>query len=303
MKINFKSPTSIFFLIAFGIPWVIWSLMNIVEFSNSTKGILIYAGDFCSVGGLVAAYLAKGKSGFKMMFTRLIDFRFSFKWILICIGIPFIYLMIAFSLGSLYEIGRIGELNWSVLSKIYSLPALAMLLTGPIGEEFGWRGYLLPKLLEKHSPLTSSVILGFLWGIWHYPLYMNDIYGALDTAFIFTAHTILLSIIMTVIYLHTNGNILLAIILSVFKANPLVRQLMIINLLFAWYSLIPLPGNLGLYLFYPHIYFWTLTVGIVLAVTLMVFFLNPILTLIFGIMAGVFAMVHHYTKIDNKFKA
>ena len=96
-------------------------------------------------------------------------------------------------------------------------------------------------------------------------------------------------------------NILLAVILSVFKSHPLVRQLMIINLLFAWYSLIPLPGNLGLYLFYPHIYFWTLTVGIVLAVTLMVFFLNPILTIIFGIMFGVFAMVWHYVKIDDRF--
>jgi len=96
-------------------------------------------------------------------------------------------------------------------------------------------------------------------------------------------------------------NILLAVILSVFKSNPLARQLMILNLLFAWYSLIPLPGNLGLYLFYPHIYLWTFTVGIVLAVTLMVFFLNPILTIIFGIIFGVFAMAWHYIKIDDQF--
>lgn len=98
-------------------------------------------------------------------------------------------------------------------------------------------------------------------------------------------------------------NILLAIVLSIFKSHPIIRNLMILNLLFAWYSLIPLPGNLGLYLFYPHIYFWTLTVGIVFAVTLMVFFLNPILTIIFGIMFGVFAMVYHYVKIDKQFKA
>ena len=98
-------------------------------------------------------------------------------------------------------------------------------------------------------------------------------------------------------------NILLAIVLSIFKSHPLVRQLMIINLLFAWYSLIPLPGNLGLYLFYPHIYFWTFAVGIVLAVTLMVFFLNTILTIIFGIMFGVVAMVWHYVKLDDQFKA
>ena len=96
-------------------------------------------------------------------------------------------------------------------------------------------------------------------------------------------------------------NILLAIILSIFKSNPLVRQLMLMNLLFAWYSLIPLPGNLGLYLFYPHIYVWTMILGIVLAVTLMVFFLNPIITIIFGIIFGVIAMVWHYAKVDQQF--
>jgi len=96
-------------------------------------------------------------------------------------------------------------------------------------------------------------------------------------------------------------NILLAIGLAFFKSNPLVRQLMIICLLYAWYSLIPLPGNLGLYLFYPHIYFWTLAVGIVLAVTLMVFFINPFLTLLFSIFIGVFFMFYHYVKLDKQF--
>ncbi len=38
----------------------------------------------------------------------------------------------------------------------------------PLGEEFGWRGFALPRLLKKYSALTSSLILGLIWGGWHY---------------------------------------------------------------------------------------------------------------------------------------
>ena len=205
-------PLIIFFGIAFGIPWIIWISMNILEVDEQTKVKLFYAGDFCSVGGLVAAYFANKKNGLKIMFKRLIEYRFPFKWLIITISIPFVYMAIAFILGSLYTIGEIGEIIPKKLLIIFTPAALAMFLTGPLGEEFGWRGFLLPKLLEKFNPLIASIILGFLWGIWHFPIYSNDIYSSFDTGFIFTTHTILASIIMTVIYLHTKGSILMMII-------------------------------------------------------------------------------------------
>ena len=37
------------------------------------------------------------------------------------------------------------------------------------GEEFGWRGYLQPRLLPDR-PVLSAVATGLVWGAWHYPL-------------------------------------------------------------------------------------------------------------------------------------
>jgi len=39
-----------------------------------------------------------------------------------------------------------------------------------LGEELGWRGYLLPKLLERFSPRAAVLITGVVWGVWHAPM-------------------------------------------------------------------------------------------------------------------------------------
>ena len=51
-----------------------------------------------------------------------------------------------------------------------------------VGEELGWRGYALPKLLEKRSPLIASLIIGVLWGAWHLPGIVTGAYGAAGLA-------------------------------------------------------------------------------------------------------------------------
>lgn len=38
-----------------------------------------------------------------------------------------------------------------------------------LGEEFAWRGYLLPKLAARYSPASAALLTGTVWGIWHAP--------------------------------------------------------------------------------------------------------------------------------------
>lgn len=39
-----------------------------------------------------------------------------------------------------------------------------------LGEEIGWRGYMMPRLKERFGLLTGRLLGGVLWGVWHWPL-------------------------------------------------------------------------------------------------------------------------------------
>ncbi|MFX1570083.1 MAG: type II CAAX prenyl endopeptidase Rce1 family protein [Promethearchaeota archaeon] len=80
---------------------------------------------------------------------------------------------------------------------------------GPFQEEFGWRGFALKKLQTRWNALESSIILGGIWSVWHFPLFF--IPGTLyynQSFFSFTTSVLGLSIIFTWIYNNSNGSIL-----------------------------------------------------------------------------------------------
>lgn len=65
-----------------------------------------------------------------------------------------------------------GELPFRELTVAAILPALGFNLVfgGSLGEEPGWRGFLLPELLRERSPLAASLVVSFWWALWHAPI-------------------------------------------------------------------------------------------------------------------------------------
>jgi membrane protease YdiL (CAAX protease family) len=92
---------------------------------------------------------------------------------------------------------------------------LAMaIFDGPLGEEIGWRGYLLPRLLDRIGPLAASGAVGVVWWLWHVPLYLADGRGlGLADWATYLATTLALSAVFTWFYLRSGGSTLMAILL------------------------------------------------------------------------------------------
>jgi membrane protease YdiL (CAAX protease family) len=45
-----------------------------------------------------------------------------------------------------------------------------------LGEEIGWRGFLVPELAKRHGFVATSLISGIIWALWHYPVLLFGSY-------------------------------------------------------------------------------------------------------------------------------
>ena len=72
-----------------------------------------------------------------------------------------------------YGIDRLPMPVWALfLAQLFNvvLASFAINLLPALGEEVGWRGWLLPELYQRHGTAGAILIGGALWGVWHAPL-------------------------------------------------------------------------------------------------------------------------------------
>jgi membrane protease YdiL (CAAX protease family) len=126
-----------------------------------------------TLAGLLAAWIVAGSSGVQDLLRQ------SFRWagnrraLLMAILIPSGILGTALLLRAiLADTAVFSTLNWGGPATIGSLLfwiAFRTLLGGGLGEEIGWRGFAQPRLQETHSLVKTSLIIGSVWAIWHFP--------------------------------------------------------------------------------------------------------------------------------------
>jgi len=85
-------------------------------------------------------------------------------------------------------------------------------IDGPLGEEIGWRGVLLPELMRRMPPLAAALVVGVVWYAWHVPLYAaEDKLPGLGDHLLFLLSCLALSVIMTWFFLKSSASTLLMI--------------------------------------------------------------------------------------------
>jgi membrane protease YdiL (CAAX protease family) len=78
-----------------------------------------------------------------------------------------------------------------------------------LGEEVGWRGFALPRLQTRYSPLVASIIIGFFWALWHLPWWRAELGSFTSKYWLFVSGiTFACSFILTWLYNRSGGSIL-----------------------------------------------------------------------------------------------
>ncbi|OYP44127.1 hypothetical protein CG709_04235, partial [Lachnotalea glycerini] len=115
----------------------------------------------------------------KIIFYRkekIIKFqRCPIVFILLGIFIPVFYLGISYAIYWLINPFAFTGQIYSTSITFYILAFLSSIITA-MGEEIGWRGFLLPKMSEIFHPVPTVIICGLIWAVWHYPLLIAGLY-------------------------------------------------------------------------------------------------------------------------------
>ena len=98
------------------------------------------------------------------------------KWIffLLAMFLPVVYSTLGDVIVWLFCPEAFGEAEVSsfvvIIYPLISIVSSVVLSFAAFGEEFGWRGYMMPKLIELVGMPKALIIGGIIWGLWHAPL-------------------------------------------------------------------------------------------------------------------------------------
>lgn len=213
-----QRPLLFYFLIAFGFTWtyVLVVLVLLRVPLNLWTSIPTISGP--TVAGFIMTAVTEGKSGIRRLLQRFVLWRVNIVWyLLVLVGIP-----IVFVLGTIILPGALASFQALPLNSWLLYPVtfvLVVLVGGPLLEEPGWRGFALPRLERQWGPLGGSLILGILWATWHFPQYLLPVWAAqngglhLSSISVFTLAAIAFTMIITWVFNHTRGSLLIAILL------------------------------------------------------------------------------------------
>jgi membrane protease YdiL (CAAX protease family) len=171
-----------------------------------------------AIAAVMVTAWTMGRPGLRDLGARLVRWRVALRWWLVAVS-PAAFLTLG--LVAMRVAGKplpaVGDFGRFSGTPAIGLVGVFLLITfvGSLGEETGWRGYALPQLQRRFSPLTATLILALLWFLWHLPQFAvigtyRD-FGPVGYLGMFLGLTCG-AIVLTWLYNRSGGSILLVIV-------------------------------------------------------------------------------------------
>jgi len=132
-----------------------------------------------SGAGLLLTGLLDGRAGFRELFSRLGKWRVDARWYAVALlSAPFMITLLLLGL-SLLSTDFQPALFVSGNRPALVLSSIAAGLFVGLFEELGWTGFAVPRLKQRYGVLKTGLIVGFVWGAWHFPpFWKSDTFSA-----------------------------------------------------------------------------------------------------------------------------
>ncbi len=171
-----KHPLLWFYLLAFLISWVGWApsvaaSRGVTAFAHPAfQALLLFPALGPAIAAVVVTWAAEGRGSVLALMTRLVRWRVGGLWYVAALLIPPLLHLSARGVDRVLGINPPSASDVALTGPALVGFVIVSLLSNP-WEEVGWRGFALPRLQSRSNALVATLIVGFLWGMWHLPLF------------------------------------------------------------------------------------------------------------------------------------
>lgn len=125
-----------------------------------------------SAAGFLLAGLESGSQGARELLGRVRRWRVGLRWWLAALLVP-----AGSAIAAAHAAAAVDGVNFAIDAATWRslIPAFLFLFVfAGLGEEFGWRGYAVPRVQARHGALATSLIIGGFHALWHVPLFFIE---------------------------------------------------------------------------------------------------------------------------------
>ncbi|ESQ74783.1 type II CAAX endopeptidase family protein [Asticcacaulis sp. AC402] len=205
-----------FFVLTFVWTWGLWGTVALIRAQAPGLANALFPASAFGPGLAAVAVVLRfeGVAGLRRRLVQCLRWRVGWRWYALAFLAPTLILLA--SLGIHVALGgTVPDSPYAdrVLIGIAQFAVIAI-LGGPMGEEFGWRGYALPALTARIGWRGAGIVIGIGWSLWHLPLlFMADTVQADLPVALFLISTVGLSVVMARLGVHTGFSVLPALLL------------------------------------------------------------------------------------------
>ncbi|MCK6211679.1 CPBP family intramembrane metalloprotease [Georgenia sp. EYE_87] len=205
-------PVLAFYVLAFTITWLSWWPMaahNRGLIAVDVPGLFVLGGLGPGIAAWAVMRAVSRADAAETLLRPLLRWRVSVRWFVVAACLfPAIWILAAVLSGSLTaELAALGSVPVVVM-------ALLRYVIAAVPEEAGWRGFALPALQVRHSALTSSLVVGLLWALWHLPLLLGgDPTMSTYPLVPYVVWVVAEAVLYTWLYNSTSGSLLVVVLL------------------------------------------------------------------------------------------
>ena len=159
MNLLRRHPLTVFFVLAFGATWAIW----VPRAAGAPVGFIGELSTWAvAVMAVLAAALTGGRAAVVDLGARLVRWRVGWRWYILVLLGPVVFSLTTAGIYVLLGGSWASVAPRFLAGNLVLLPLFVLIsaLTDGLGEELGWRGFALPRLLARHAPgwpASSSV--------------------------------------------------------------------------------------------------------------------------------------------------